>query len=189
MNKKEFIGILRSNIKGLSQEETDDIIYDYEEHFQIRESKGKSEEEICVELGDPKSIAKMYKANSTIEKAENDPSTKNLFKAILSATALGIFNFIIVLGPTVVSFFVLVLLYGISISLILGGMETIFNITLGSFFPIEIYLGVNRISYIFFGIGIVGLGLMIIIGTFYLSKLFYKLAVKYLKWNINVIKK
>lgn len=50
MNKAEFIGNLRHELKGIPENEIDDILYDYEEHFQIGLSKGKTEEEIAMEL-------------------------------------------------------------------------------------------------------------------------------------------
>lgn len=70
MNKQEFLKELKKNLRGFSQEEIDDILYDYEEHFSIGLSSGKTEEEIANDLGDPKDIAQQYKkakGNPTIE--------------------------------------------------------------------------------------------------------------------------
>lgn len=63
MNKKEFIDILKNQLSGLPKEDIDEILYDYEEHFSVGLVRGKSEDEISKELGDPKKIAKSYKAN------------------------------------------------------------------------------------------------------------------------------
>ena len=127
MTKSEYIQSLRATLKRLPLEEIEDIIYDYEEHFQIGLSKGKTEEEIAKELGDPKSIAKMYNVSSKIDEAENNPSTKNFLKAVFSAMALGIFNFIIVLGPFIAIVALLIGLYGISIGFVVGGISSIFG--------------------------------------------------------------
>ena len=54
MNRDEFIGILRNELSGIPKEEIEDILYDYEEHFEIGIHKGKTEEEIAKELGNPK---------------------------------------------------------------------------------------------------------------------------------------
>lgn len=70
MNKQEFLKELKQNLRGFSQEEIDDILYDYEEHFSIGLSSGKTEEEIAEDLGNPKDIAQQYKkakGNPTIE--------------------------------------------------------------------------------------------------------------------------
>lgn len=61
MNKKEYLAKLRMYLQGLPISELEDIISDYDEHFNIGISKGKSEEEISRELGDPKEVALSYK--------------------------------------------------------------------------------------------------------------------------------
>lgn len=60
MNREEYLKQLKAALKPLPEDELQDILYDYEEHFDIGLSKGKSEEEISAELGDPKEIAKNH---------------------------------------------------------------------------------------------------------------------------------
>ncbi|EFM39721.1 hypothetical protein HMPREF0379_0510 [[Eubacterium] yurii subsp. margaretiae ATCC 43715] len=60
MKKREFLDLLRFYLKDMPKTVTEDIISDYEEHFSIATEKGKSEEEICRELGSPEAIAKEY---------------------------------------------------------------------------------------------------------------------------------
>ena len=60
MTKIEFLQQLYNLLGGLPAEERDDIIADFEEHFSVGTSEGKSEEQICSELGDPKSGAAHY---------------------------------------------------------------------------------------------------------------------------------
>lgn len=74
LTKQEYLKELKKNLRGFSQEEIDDILYDYEEHFSIGLSSGKTEEEIAEELGDPKDIAYQYKkakGNPTIKETAN----------------------------------------------------------------------------------------------------------------------
>lgn len=189
MTKEQFIKTLETWLKGLPQEEIQDILYDYEEHFQIGLSKGKTEEEISRELGDPKNIAKMYKASSKINEAESNPSTKNILKAIFAAMALGLFNFIIVLGPFIGVVAIIIVIYFISIGFILGGIGTFFGTIVSPFLHYKIYLNVHPITSISFGIGLTALGLLLLFLSFYLTKLLYKGTVKYLKWNLNFIRK
>lgn len=40
-----------------------------------------------------------------------------------------------------------------------------------------------------FGIGFTALGILALIGCFYLTKLLYRATIKYLPWNINLITK
>lgn len=72
MNKKEYLAKLRMYLQGLPISEIEDIISDYEEHFNIGISKGKSEEEISMELGDPKEVALNY-----INSSDNNSKTSH----------------------------------------------------------------------------------------------------------------
>ena len=60
MTKIEFLQQLYNLLGGLPADELDDIIADFEEHFSVGTSEGKCEEQICSELGDPKSCAAQY---------------------------------------------------------------------------------------------------------------------------------
>ena len=60
MTKIEFLQQLYNLLGGLPADERDDIIADFEEHFSVGTSEGKSEEQICSELGDPKNCAAQY---------------------------------------------------------------------------------------------------------------------------------
>ena len=51
MTKIEFLQQLYNLLGVLPAEERDDIIADFEEHFSVGTSEGKSEEQICSELG------------------------------------------------------------------------------------------------------------------------------------------
>jgi uncharacterized membrane protein len=189
LNRTEYIQILQNGLKGLPENEIMDILYDYEEHFEVGLSKGKSEKEITKELGDPRSIARTYRASSKITEAATNPSPKNLLKAILAAMALGFFNLVIVLGPFLGIVGLLIGLYGVSIGFIVGGISSFFGTIVAPFFPYSISIGVHPIISISFGIGLTALGLLIGIGCFYLTKLLYQGAIKYLRWNIDIITK
>ncbi|MDV3427325.1 MAG: DUF1700 domain-containing protein [Bacillota bacterium] len=190
MSKERFIEILKSSLGNLPQDEIYDILYDYNEHFEIGINNGKTEEEICRELGDPKAIGKSYRASMALERAEEHPSAKNLFSAVLSAIALGFFNIVIVLGPFLGIIGVITGLFAVSISLFISGIAAIISPIISIAAPFLVNtLGINPLAVLFFGIGLTALGLLMFIGLCYLSKCLYKLTVKYLNWNINIIKK
>lgn len=189
MNKDEFITTLKKELHGLPPSEIEEILYDYEEHFQIGLSKGKSEEEIAKELGNPKIIAKSYKANYKINDAENNPSTKNLFAAIVSAISLGFFNLIFVLGPFLATIGIPIAAYGIGFGFSITGLSLVFGTFLKPFFLNHIHLSIHPVVSISFGIGFTALGILALIGCFYLTKLLYRATIKYLPWNINLITK
>ena len=62
MNKNEFLKIIREGLNDFPQQELDEIIYDYEEHFRNALSDGKTEEEIISTLGDPFVIVNQYRS-------------------------------------------------------------------------------------------------------------------------------
>ena len=71
MNREEYLKQLKAALKSLPEDELQDILYDYEEHFDIGLSKGKSEKEISAELGDPKEIAKNHTIAPGADPVEN----------------------------------------------------------------------------------------------------------------------
>ena len=60
MTKNEFLQELYNHLLSLPAAERDDIIADFEEHFQAGAERGKSEEQICAELGNPYTCALQY---------------------------------------------------------------------------------------------------------------------------------
>ncbi|MEJ8553131.1 HAAS signaling domain-containing protein [Tepidibacter sp. Z1-5] len=189
MNKKEFIYILKNQLYGLSKEEIDEIIYDYEEHFSVGLGRGKTEDEISKELGDPKKIAKSYKANIVIENAQNNPTPTNIVKAVIATIALGLFNLIFVLGPFIGLVGVLIGLFGGALGVTFGGIGMFIDAIFGPVFGVNITININPIGAGFIGIGTTALGILFFILDIYLTKLAYKGTVKYLKYNIDIIKK
>lgn len=60
MTKTEFLQQLYNHLSSLPPAERDDIIADFEEHFQAGAECGKSEDQICAELGSPYTCALQY---------------------------------------------------------------------------------------------------------------------------------
>lgn len=187
LNIEEFIRVLSQGLQGMTQSEINDILYDYEEHFEVGLSRGKTQKEIINELGNPNNIAKSYKASSKVKEADSNPSTKNLFKALLTAIGLGFFNLIFVLGPFLLLGGLLLGLYGISIGFIIGGVSSFFGTVAMPFFPNSINISVSPVISLSIGVGLTALGLLALIASFYLTKLFYNGIIKYLGWNIDII--
>jgi len=187
MNKNEFIEILKSNLSKLPKDEIDDIIYDYEEHFRIGLENGKAESEICSELGNPKAISKQFFADKSLQIATNNTTYKNTLRAIFAIAALGFFNLVLVLGPFIGLVGVIISFYATGISFVFSGVATFFASLLDPFVE-AIYVDMNIISALCFSIFFVCIGLLILIGTFYLTKILLNILMKYLKWNLDLIK-
>lgn len=56
MKKEEYLNCIEQALKAYDKEYVDEIIRDYEEHFQDALAQGKREEEICDSLGSPEDV-------------------------------------------------------------------------------------------------------------------------------------
>ena len=191
MNKNEFFYTLDKSLSNFSKEERSEIIYDYEEHFRIGEENGKTENELILELGEPKAIAKQYKATQTIELAQSEPSTRNIFSAVLAGISLGFFNLVIVLGPFMGIIGVVIGLFAAAIGIGVAGIGILVAAIAAPFLPelINIPINIPSFALILGGVGTLALGVLFFIGVCYLGKYLYIGTISYLKWNIKIITK
>ena len=60
MNKKDYISALRVQLKRLPSDDVEEIVKEFEAHFDIAASEGKTEEEIAAKLGSPEEVSKYY---------------------------------------------------------------------------------------------------------------------------------
>jgi len=187
VNKKEFLGRLSELIKDIPEEEKKDILFDYEEHFRIGLEKGRKEEEIAASLGDPKVIAKQSRASCILKEAEKTTSASNIMRAIFAAVGLGFFNLVIVLGPAIGLIGILVALFAVAFAITISGVAVLFGTLIGPVFAWNIYIPFAAVVSIPLGVGLTALGLLSLIGAFYLTKFFYKLSISYLKMNLQII--
>lgn len=193
MTKSEFMNILEGLLNSIPYEDKKDIMYDYEEHFRIGLQNGKTEDEICNSLGEPKALAKLYRANYTLEVAQDRPSSANAIRAVFAAISLGFLNLVFVFGPFIAICAVVISLFVSALAVIISGIATIAS----PFIPIlntHVHIlgsldiaSIPPIAPILIGIGTTSLGLLFIIGDLYIAKYFYKVTMKYLKWNISII--
>jgi uncharacterized membrane protein len=194
MNKAEFLHILEAALSDFKDEEKKEILYDYEEHFRVGEQNGKSEYELIEELGDPNNIANQYRTSSKQENNEV-PRDKNeednpIIVPIIAICGLLLFNLIFILGPYLGIIGAIIGLLCAAIAIIIAGIGMIIGTILAPFFPVYINVpnGISGIGIIFLGIGTMAFGLLFLIGMCYVCKYFYKGTVKYINWNLKIIK-
>jgi uncharacterized membrane protein len=60
-------------------------------------------------------------------------------------------------------------------------------ILMPEFFPATTFNTVEQVGVLFLSIGLTSLGLLILIGDYYVAKLIYELIIKYLKFNLDII--
>jgi uncharacterized membrane protein len=232
MNKSEFISKLDYSLKGITYEDKKEIIYDYEEHFTVGIQQGKTEEDIARSLGDPKMIAKQFRNDYFIEKAEHNKSAGNLASAISASLGVGFLNLFllpfliaaasivfslllaagcVVLSLVVALYSILISFYSAAVAMTLGGVGIVIALFAEPYFPEFISIDINTGSAVFLSIGVFCLGILSFIGSKKLSKLsfrwskeyivafynaskkcirgFYMWILKYLKMNVDIIKR
>jgi len=181
---KKFLKELRQELRQLEDKEIDDIIQDYEEHFAVGKKKGRSEKELVKALGKPKTIAKQILADYHVQKADKKKSAKNMTHAVLAIAGLSFLNLVFVLGPFIALWSVLLSLFVTAASLVLSGVI----VFIASFLPLP-SLGIIEPGLIsLVAILIAGIGALLFLGCIHLTRIFYNLSVKYLKWNVSLVK-
>ncbi len=183
MNKQQFISILKEQLKGIPEVDKKEVLFDYEEHFEIGLREGRREEEIASSLGNPKSLAKEIRANYMINKVEESFTAGNFFRAFLSTLGLGFFNLVFILGPFAGIAAALFSLVVAGIAIVGSGIFVI----VASFFPNLFQNVPSPFVGSFVGISLASFGVLWTIGSMYLNKWFYLLTIKYLKFNLNII--
>lgn len=174
MGKNDFIKKLNKHLKDIPDEERQDIIRDFDEHFWMAEEEGKNEQQIANDLGDPKALAKSLRANFFINQAKTNTSWNDMRNALAASIGLSVFNFIFILSP-------FLLIITIILSLIVVGPLTMI-LSFALFFQIEF------MQALFNGLIFFGCGLFLFVSGIYLAKNFYRLFIKYLEWNKKVIR-
>ena len=187
MNKKQFLKELRAELKQLQKEDLDPIMEDFEEHFEIGLSKGRSEEELVESLGAPTTIVKHVKADFLVRQAENNNSFINFSRAFFATLGLGFFNLVFGLG---IFLGLLVLLFGLVVAagaFVFAGIVSIMSPFIEPFVDDLSLGGMNPLAVFFFGIGLTAFGLLIFIADWYIIKEFFRIVLKYLKMNIKIV--
>jgi uncharacterized membrane protein len=88
VNSEAFLRTLRAGLAGLSKQEVDEIIADYEAHFAEARASGRSEAEVSEALGDPARLARELRAETGLRRFEAHRSFANLVTAMLALAGL-----------------------------------------------------------------------------------------------------
>ncbi|EMT52821.1 MULTISPECIES: DUF1700 domain-containing protein [Brevibacillus] len=181
MTRREFMDELDGLLRELPDKDRLDILADYTEHFLIGVDRGKSEQEIADSLGSPKVLAREILAGYRIHQAQSNASISNMTRAVLATVSLGFFNLVFVLGPFVGLIAVLIGLFAVALALLLT--------------PIGLFLkyGIpgnadEQYLVLFSGMASFGLGGMLAIGLARLSRWLYRQFLRYLNFNVRMIR-
>lgn len=117
-----------------------------------------------------------------------DPE-RSIFPSLLAAVSLLLFNVLFVLWIFIGLGSALIGLFSGAIASFFGGivftLGGIFGPIFGNFFDTSL----SPVLSILFGIGTTAFGILFFIGDCYLGKYFIKGTIKYLKWNLSIIRR
>ncbi|MBE7129370.1 HAAS signaling domain-containing protein [Bacillus mycoides] len=179
LNQKDFLKLLKNSLKFMPEKEKKDIIDEYIIHFTEGKHANKSEEEISKELGNPVETAKELNAIYSIKKVDEHKNIKNMLTALLSIMGLSLINCIII----IISLFALIILtpfilaYIISVPIMI--LSPLILIIMGFVNGFSI-IGVGEV---FDSIKGLILGSFLAFLGYYIGKSFFRLFIKYLRWN------
>ena len=179
MTKFQFLKELEFSLRDLSRLERQDILKDYEDHFNFGLEEGKTEEQISFSLGHPDEIAKELLSNYNIRIINSNDKSNNILKSFIIGIALLFFNLTFILGP-------LLGLGGILLSFWITGFSFLVSPILVLIKSLFSLLSFNLFE-LFSSIGLSGFGILILIGMYFVSKFLIKVLIKYIKLNIKLI--
>ena len=92
MNKTEFLDLLRYYFRNAKKSEVEEILADYEAHFEEGKKRGRTEEAIAKELGSPKDIYESYASEGVVD--EKSKSVRFSPRACSTAPAFSSLSFL-----------------------------------------------------------------------------------------------
>jgi len=175
MDKKGYLSLLRSELKKAGITEIDDILEEYRTHFELKQKKGKTEEEIARKLASPEYIANEYAQSLNIT------SNNEKFSKITMSIGLG---FIDVIMFMVLIIFVgwVIVLGAFSLILLVLSFLLFTNLNIANLIPFIPYYGKLLI-----GISSLSLCIASFIGTTYCYIYVRQWIRVYLRWHKNIL--
>ncbi|CAM4407421.1 HAAS signaling domain-containing protein [Paenibacillus tarimensis] len=155
-------------------------LYDYELHFRMAAENGIPEEQAAAELGDPRLIAKELLLGYRVHQAEDNSTVVSVSRAVFATVGLGFFNLVFVLGPFIAVLGVLIALWAVSGALLLVAAACIWEGYRGEMFSLPQGFSLAAVSC--------GLGLLSGAGTLSLSRGFFSMTLKYLRFNTRLVR-
>lgn len=181
MTKDKFFAELEDQLQRLPKSEREEILADYEEHFEHGRLKGRTEHEIATGLGSPKKIARELIADYHISQATENQSYPSLFRAFYTSIGLGLFNLVFMLGPFIAMLAVVFSGYVVSLAFVLTPFAGIASLAW------EENMATGFLN-LFITLVLAGLGLLLGVAMKRVSQKFLGWMTRYVQSNLRVIK-
>lgn len=204
MTKEQFLTQLQDQLSVLPPEESSELMEDYAAHFAFGLQNGKTEQEIARELGNPLELAQeairernaasehVYWSNPAVARpgfADNQasqpftspsrPQPKRRGGAATIFIASGLFMLNLIVVPLLIALWAVVIGFVLStVGFILSPVLVVLDFAFGhGFYPAKAFASVS----------LIGVGILLGLGTKYLFKGMLSMSQTYGKWNKRVI--
>lgn len=121
MTREDFLKKLRRGLSGMPSAQIEDIMADYEAHFDAGAQAGRSEEAVASALGDPKRLARELRVEAGIRRWQEERNPSSAVAAIVAFISLGAIDIIILLPILVFLIFLLFTFYLASFAVLVAG--------------------------------------------------------------------
>jgi uncharacterized membrane protein len=187
MTEQEFLSALKLHLEAHQVLNIQDILNDYREHFVHGRAKGKTEEQICTDLGNPVTIAKAYEAENLIREVKTTKHTLQwtvAFKVLGRIFILAPINFFMLLIPGVILAALLFTGWAASFTFAALAFAALWVMIQASVLSLSAWAGIAVVSG---SLGFVGLAIITAMIVFLFSKLVLLTLLSYLQWNLKFI--
>lgn len=130
MTRNEFIKRLKAGLKGMPQDVIDEIVADYQAHFEAGIADGRSEEEVAAALGNPSRLARELRFEAGFKNWHSERSPSSAWSAILAFMGLATIDILILL-PIVLP--VIGVVFGLFVAVLAGFIGGGFVLIAGPF--------------------------------------------------------
>lgn len=175
MTKQEYLNELKSELTKNAVPDADDILLEYEQHFQFKLADGFAEEEIALKLGSPAQIAAQYAGIPGEKKAKGGKK----FFLVLWLTIIGIFEALLY-GAFL---YFIVALFVASLVPAALGVELIAGLNYLNILPPMPYGGA-----IVFGIMLLALSVILVVFAIYCFAYLRQMVRASLRWRKNLMR-
>lgn len=117
MTRNDFMTRLRRGLAGLPAAAVDEMVADYEAHFDDAAAAGRGEAEVAAALGDPDRLARELRAEAGLKRWETEKNPSAAAAAVFAVLGLGAIDILILL-PILMG--VIGTLFGLLIAVVAG---------------------------------------------------------------------
>jgi uncharacterized membrane protein len=181
LSRNEFLQTLESLLHAVPEMDRREMLYDYEEHFQIGVENGKSLNELTEELGDPYTIARDILADYHGAKLIPEKKKRGVGKKLFIGFGMFLFNVLFIAAPVVALFAVVISFWLVALVLTLSPFVLITSSFLGysyESFAVNFFVSLTLLS----------LGMLLGIGMINVTKYFYRVMIRYGRFNVRVVR-